>query len=79
MNAQEDELMKMREILNQFENKHMEMERQYKQEIKKLRLELENSGMSNMNPDMRPRNRFNENVPPPNLNNNRDGNIFLKI
>ncbi|ORX34891.1 hypothetical protein BCR36DRAFT_375866 [Piromyces finnis] len=37
INAQEDELMKMREILNQFENKHLEMERQYKQEIKKLK------------------------------------------
>jgi len=74
LNSQEDELLKMREILNNFENKHIEMERQYKQEIKKLRIELENSGMSNMNPDMRPRNRFNENVPPPNLsNNNRDG------
>ncbi|ORX51529.1 transcriptional repressor TUP1 [Piromyces finnis] len=73
INAQEDELMKMREILNQFENKHLEMERQYKQEIKKLKMDLENGGISNMNGDMRIRNRFNENVPPPNLSNNRDG------
>jgi len=72
MNAQEEELMKMREILNQFENKHMEMEHKYKQEINKLRIELDNGGMP-MNHDMRQRNRFNENVPPPNLSNNRDG------
>ena len=74
MGAQEEELMKMREILGQFENKHLEMERQYKQEIKKLRMELENGGAPNMNGDMRIRNRFNDNIPPPNLtNNNRDG------
>jgi len=72
MSKQEDELIKMRDALNQFENKHLEMERQYKQEINKLRMELDNGSM-NMNPDMRQRNRFNENIPPPNLNNNRDG------
>jgi len=76
VSKQEDELMKMRDSLNQFENKHIEMERQYKQEINKLRMELDNGGM-NMNTDMRPRNRFNENIPPPNLNNNRDGKFFL--
>jgi len=67
----------MKEILNQFENKHMEMERQYKQEIKKLKMELDNAGMSNMNPDIRMRNRFNENIPSPKLNNNRDGKLYL--
>ncbi|KAG4096409.1 WD40 repeat-like protein [Neocallimastix lanati (nom. inval.)] len=72
INEQENEIMKMKEILNQFENKHMEMERQYKQEIKKLKMELDNAGMSNMNPDIRMRNRFNENIPSPKLNNNRD-------
>ena len=77
MNEQENEIMKKRELLIQLENKHLEMERQYKQEIKKLKMELENAGMSNMNPDIRMRNRFNENVPPPpNLNNNRDGKLL---
>jgi len=75
VSKQEDELIKMRDALNQFENKHLEMERQYKQEINKLRMELDNGGM-NMNPDMRQRNRFNENIPPPNLNNNRDGKFL---